>query len=302
MNTHQSFFGGMPPELRVIAYSNLFHAGNFKGDTKDLVGILSSCKLIKQELEHELTKAFQETLDATLARVHAEWNDACDVSLRVTQTGSRLDEMALTVSMPQSGLLDKNEWLRPKFRWNTDNGLGHVYEILHPLLSFSFKTLTFNIYQDDGLFPRRFNDEPNMVPLFQDIVSLLCRGHLMNFENSATGRNKLKFDGVLAKEIVFDWSVLNVNYYDEADQNASLIAEATDPKQWDVKFAQIDGTWQDAKFYRWEHTQGMFTTHPIRAVWTRHNSGTRRKSSPVAEPIKKKVVDWWACSDAETVL
>jgi hypothetical protein len=133
--------------------------------------------------------------------------------------------MALTVSMPQSGLRDTNEYIRPRFRWNTDNGFGRVYEILHPLLSFGFKTLTFNIYQDDALFPRQFNDEPNIVPLLQDIVSLLCRGHLMKFENSPSGRNELKFEGVLAKEIVFDWSTLNVNYYDETDQNASLIAE-----------------------------------------------------------------------------
>jgi hypothetical protein len=91
----------LPAELRLLAYSNLIPE-DFKGETEELKGILLSCKLLHEELLHELTKAFRATLERTLASVTSEWNAEFKVPLRITQSGSKLDELSLKVEIPVS--------------------------------------------------------------------------------------------------------------------------------------------------------------------------------------------------------
>jgi len=112
-------------------------------------------------------------------------------SLRVTQSGSRFDEMPLASSIPQRVLRGKAVFRERNL--NGGNGFSWMYcsraqRALHS------RTTTFCLPRDAS---QNDNDrDGQIVSLFYDLISLLCRGHLTMFENPTSGRVEIEVDAM----------------------------------------------------------------------------------------------------------
>jgi hypothetical protein len=191
----------LPAELRLMAYSNLIPK-DFKGGTEELKGILLSCKLLHEEVLHELTNAFRATLKRTLASVTSGWNAEFNAPLRITQSGSKIDELSLSVEIPGSILRNIKTYPYQERCHYDEHGYSRVFEIIHPVSAFRFKGLTISIYQDA---PSDRREDPEVFPLLFDLITLMHEGTLGTFDNSTVNRHeKIKVEPVLARSFMFD--------------------------------------------------------------------------------------------------
>jgi hypothetical protein len=181
----------LPAELRLMAYSNLIPK-DFKGGTEELKGILLSCK----------TNAFRAMLKRTLASVTSGWNAEFNAPLRITQSGSKIDELSLSVEIPGSILRNIKTYPYQERCHCDEHGYSRVFEIIHPVSAFRFKGLTISIYPDA---PSDRREDPEVFPLLFDLITLVHEGTLGTFDNSTVNRHeKIKVEPVLARSFVFD--------------------------------------------------------------------------------------------------
>jgi hypothetical protein len=236
----------LPAELRLEAYATLIPE-DFKGSTDELRGILLSCKFLSQELNHELVRVYLANLNAAIAHVTATWDAAYDVPLRITQSGSTLHNVCLTVQIPWS-ILPEDPYMPGCPCYTPHEGVtkvSQIWNILLPLLAFRSRLLVFSICVDS----QTEGERQRTYLVTEVLASLLYRGKLDVYEGSTYSFTTVEAGSVLAKRIELDWSAAGIADLGSSD-NAAAIQDVMG--EWDKEGGatqyEIDFEYTDSSF------------------------------------------------------